>query len=96
MSAFQDAEESSLKSRSYLVAKKSKQKTNPTQLEIVRGADGKRINAVVFHFPKQHPGGQALVSPDEKEVKFVTHTGSSEIKAIFDPQKMMDAQGMDL
>jgi hypothetical protein len=95
MIAFQDTDEAFLKSRSYFVAKKSKQKTNPTQVEIVRGADGRTINAVIFHFPKQNRG-EALVSADEKEVKFVTRPRSMKIKATFDPQKMTDVQGMDL
>jgi hypothetical protein len=96
MTSFQRADEPRLKGATYLRGKKSKEKIMASQVEIVRGADGKRINAVIFHFPKQNPGGQAIVSSDENELKFVTHAGSSEIKATFDPQKMIDKQGMDL
>jgi len=96
MNAFQNAQESALKSRSFLIAKRSKEKINASQVEIVTGAYGKRINAIIFHFPKTNSTGQAAVSPEEKEIKFVTHAGSSEVKAIFDPQKMTDMQGMDL
>ncbi len=96
MTSFQKSDEPTLMRASYLRGKKSKEKITASQVEIVRGADGKRINAVVFHFPKLSTAGQAVVSPDEKEVKFVTHAGSSEIRAIFEPQKMIDKQGMDL
>jgi hypothetical protein len=96
MTLFQNADEPTLRGSSYLRGKRSKEKITARQVEIVRGADGKRINAVIFHFPKVNAAGQPVVSPDEKEVKFVTHSGSSEIKAIFDPQKMIDSQGMDL
>jgi hypothetical protein len=95
MAPFQGADEPTLKRSAYMRGKKSKERITASQVEIVRGADG-RINAVIFHFPKVNGAGQAVVSPDEKEVKFVTHEGAIEIKAIFDPQKMIDKQGMDL
>jgi hypothetical protein len=96
MNAFQNAQESALKSRSFLIAKRSKEKINASQVEIVTGGYGKRINAIIFHLPKTNATGQAAVSPEEKEIKFVTRAGSSEVKAVFDPQKMADMQGMDL
>jgi hypothetical protein len=96
MSSFQNADEPTLRHGTYLRANKSKEKITTSQVEIVRGSDGKRINAIIFHFPKTNRGGQAVVPPEEKEVKFVTHAGSIEIKAIFDPQKMTDKQGVDL
>jgi hypothetical protein len=96
MNAFQNAQESALKSRSFLIAKRSKEKINASQVEIVTGGYGKRINAIIFHFPKTNATGQAAVSPEEKEIKFVTRAGSSEVKAVFDPQKIADMQGMDL
>jgi len=61
-----------------------------------RSADKKRINAIIFHFPKKNRSGQAIVSSDEKELKFVNRAGTIEIKASFDVQKMVDQQGMDL
>jgi hypothetical protein len=96
MAPFQHADEPTQRGATYLRGKRSKEKITARQVEIVRGADGKRINAVIFHFPKQNAAGQVIVSPDEKELKFVTHAGSSEIKAIFDPQKMIDKHEMDL
>lgn len=96
MSPFQKMDESTLQKKTYLIAKKSKQNVIACQVEIVRGSDGKRINAIVFHFPKQSPSGQALVTADEKELKFVTRTETIEIKASFELERMIDPQGMDL
>ena len=96
MSPFQKMGESTLRDKSYLIAKKSKQKIMASQVEIVRASDGKTINAIVFHFPKNNASGQALVVPDEKELKFVIRTETMEVKATFDLQKMIDTQGMDL
>ena len=96
MSSFQNADESALRAKTYLVAKKSKERITASKVEIVRGPDGKRINAIVFHFPKKSDSRQAEDSVDKKELKFVIRTGAIEIKARFDPQKMIDSQGTDL
>jgi len=95
MTMFQKTDESGLHSKSYLAAKKSKQKIAPSQVEIVPTRDGKKIGAIVFHFPKKTESGE-LVTADEKELKFVTRAGAIEIKAEFDLQKMTDKQGRDL
>jgi hypothetical protein len=39
---------------------------------------------------------QALVTADEKELKFVTRTETIEIKASFELERMINPQGMDL
>jgi hypothetical protein len=96
MTSFNGADESTLRDRASLIAKKSKEKITASQVEIVRSVDGKRINAVIFHFPKQNPSGKAIVSADEKELKFVSRTGTVEIRVSFDLQKMFDQQGLDL
>ena len=96
MSSFHSADESILRGKTYLIAKKSKERIMASQAEIVRGPEGKRINAIIFHFPKKNATGQTIVSADEKELKFVSRAGTTEIKVSFDPQKMVDQQGMDL
>lgn len=96
MRIFGAGDESTLRDKTYLIAKKSKGKTKASQAEIVRSADGKRINAIIFHFPKKNASGQAIVSADEKEVKFVSGAGTLEINASFDVQRMVDRQGIDL
>jgi len=96
MSSFHSADEPTLRDKTYLIAKKSRERITASQVQIVRGSDGKRINAIIFHFPKHKASGQAAVSTEEKELQFVVRTGTIEIKVRFDPQKMVDRQGMDL
>ncbi|MGB2887764.1 MAG: hypothetical protein WBC04_08720 [Candidatus Acidiferrales bacterium] len=96
MSMFQKAEESTLKDKSNLSARKSRQRISPNRVEILRTTDGKKIIAILFHFPKKTQAGEPLIANDEKELKFVSRTGAGEIKAGFDPQKMVDRQGRDL
>lgn len=96
MSSFRGADESTLKGKTHLIAKKSKERIAASQVEIVRASDGKRINAIVFHFPKKGITGQAIVSSEEKELRFVVRTDTIEIKVSFDPQTMVDQQGTDL
>lgn len=96
MTMFQKTDESALQSKSYLAARKSKQKIAPSQVEIVRARDGKKIGAIVFHFPKKTKSGEPMIADDEKELNFVARVGTVEIKTGFDPQKMADKQGKDL
>src|SRR5207244_9852308 len=72
------ADESILRGKTYLIAKKSKERIMASQAEIVRGPEGKRINAIIFHFPKKNATGQTIVSADEKELKFVSRARSEE------------------
>lgn len=97
MSAFNRASESTLRDKTYLVPRKSKQKVTASQVEIVRTADGNRINAIVFHFPKTNATGQPTISAEEKEIQFLSRGADLfQIKATFDVRKMIDLQGMDL
>lgn len=96
MTMFQNTDESALQSKSYLAAKKSKQRITPNQVEIVRTRDGKKIGAIVFHFPKKTKSGEPAIADDEKELNFVVRAGTGEIKTGFDLQKMADKQGKDL
>jgi hypothetical protein len=96
MGSFHGVGESTLRDKTYLIAKKSKQRITASQAEIVRSADGKKINAIIFHFPKKSASGQVTVSVDETELKFVSQAGTLEIKVSFDVQKMVDPQGIDL
>jgi hypothetical protein len=96
MSSWRDADETTLRAKTHLIAKKAKERMTASQVEIVRGADGKKINAIVFHFPKKSASGQAFISEGEKEIQFDSRAGTIEIKVSFDPQKMVDPQGSDL
>jgi hypothetical protein len=96
MTSFEKADQATLKAKSYLLAKKSKQKINPNQVELARTPDGKRIKGIIFHFSKKTPTGEPILTPDEMELKFFAPGGAIEIKASFDLQKMVDKEGLDL
>ncbi|HXM22968.1 MAG TPA: hypothetical protein VN948_17050 [Terriglobales bacterium] len=96
MTLFEKTDEATLKEKSYLLAKKSKQGINPSKVEFARTSDGKRIKGIIFHFPKRTPGGEPIFAADEKELKFLAPVGAVEIKASFDLQKMVDKAGTDL
>jgi hypothetical protein len=96
MTLFDKAIEATLKEKSCLLAKKSKQRINPNQVELVRTPDGKRIKGIVFRFPKKTPTSQSIFPADEKELRFISRVGAVEINASFDLRKMVDKEGLDL
>jgi hypothetical protein len=96
MSPFEAVEESSLKEKSYLEMKRSKQKLAPANVQIQRTPDGKRIVAVLFSFPKKTSSGEATVASEEKSVEFVCSAGPFRLRTSFEPAKMVDRQGSDL
>jgi hypothetical protein len=96
MTLFERAIEATLKENSYLLPKKSQQRINPNHVELVRTPNGKRIKGVIFHFPKKTPTSQPIFSADEKELRFVSRGGTTEIKASFDLREMVDKEGLDL
>jgi hypothetical protein len=96
MVAFQDAKEATLQRNTHLLTKMNKRDIACTAVELVHSANGSRINAVVFHFPRVTASGTPTISGDERELKFVTRNGANEIKARFDPRQMVDARGSDL
>jgi hypothetical protein len=96
MTLFEKADEATLKEKSYLLAKKSKQRINPSKVEFARAPDGKRIKGIIFHFPKKTPAGKPIFPANEKELEFLAPVGAVEIKASFDLQKMVDKEGTDL
>ncbi len=96
MSPFEKLDENSLKEKSYLEMKKSKQKLAPSSVQIQRTPDGKRLVAVLFSFPKKSSSGEATIASDEKSVEFVCSAGPFKVRTSFEPQKMVDRQGSDL
>jgi hypothetical protein len=95
MNSFDKTTESLLQSKTYLELKKSKQKFPPMKVEIVRASDSKTISAIIFHFSKDTPAGQPVISSDETEAKFVSKAISHSIEARFNLGKMKDEQGLD-
>jgi hypothetical protein len=96
MTLFEKAIEAALKENSYLLAKTSKQRINPSQVELGRTPDGKSIKGIIFHFPKKTLMSQPIFSADEKELRFISRVGAVEIEASFDLRKMVDKEGLDL
>ncbi len=96
LSPFDNIGENSLKEKSYLEMKRSKQKLAPSNVQIQRTPDGKRIVAVLFSFPKKTSSGEATVASDEKSVEFVCSAGPFRLWTSFEPSKMVDRQGSDL
>src|ERR1700730_3493240 len=96
MSLFEKLDEATLGLKSFLVRAKSKQIISPDAVEIVRLPDGKRIKGILFHFPKKLVVSQSTPSIGDNDLKFVSHAGTTEIKASFELQQMVDGEGIDL
>ncbi|HWG60004.1 MAG TPA: hypothetical protein VN661_13245 [Candidatus Acidoferrales bacterium] len=96
MNPFEGVDEKTLKQKTVLEMKKSKAKVQPSKVEIQRSPDGKRIEGVVFSFPKKADNGEATISPEEKEVQFMCQIPELDLRAKFDLSKMTTQQGRDL
>jgi hypothetical protein len=95
MSLFKKLDEATLLAKSFLLVTKSKQTISPNAVNIVRLPDGKGIKGILFHFPK-NPLVTSTSTASHNELKFVSRVGATEIRAIFDLQKMVDREGIDL
>lgn len=96
MKPFDSVDETMLKNNTELVAKKTKEKIAPSKVQISRSPDGKKIQGVVFSFPKKSETGESTIAPDEKTVNFSCTAGPAKIEMSFDISKMQDMQGRDL
>jgi hypothetical protein len=96
MRPFQTADEDTLMKTAELTDKKSKEKISPTKVQINRGADGKKVQAIAFIFPKKAGNGEPAIPEDEKTVDFVCNVNGAKIHVTFDITKMQDNQGRDL
>jgi hypothetical protein len=96
MSLFKKLDEATLRARSFLLLTKSKQRISPSSVHIVHQPDGKGIKGVLFHFPKELLVRPSTLSIDDNDLKFVSQAGTTQIKAGFDLQRMVDHEGTDL
>jgi hypothetical protein len=96
MKLFEKLDEAALLENSFLVRTKSKQRISPSAVHIARLPDGKRIKGILFHFPKKLLVSESTAASDDNDLKFVSHAGTTEIKASFDLQKMVDNEGIDI
>lgn len=94
MTPFNHTDEKTLKEKTFLHLKKSRQKVSPARVEIQRARDSQAVSAVVFYFAKKTGAGEPVIAADEKSVEFVCEVGVY-LKTNFEPQKMTGAQGLD-
>ena len=96
MSLFEKPDEVSLREKTFLLRTKSKQRIDPSIVRIVHLPDGRGIKGILFNFPKKLLASPSTLPIYDNDLKFVSQTGKTEIKASFDLQKMFDNEGLDL
>lgn len=95
MTPFSSETSDTLKSKAYLEVKPTKEKVNPSNVEITKDADGKKIVSVRFTFPKQGPNAQPLISSDDKQAQFDCKLKQAHFDTAFDLRKMTGKNGPD-
>jgi hypothetical protein len=75
--------------------KRTRQRVAPSRVVVMRGMDQRSVFSVTFIFPKTTDAGSPVISPEEKDVEFVTQPGKVTIKAKFQPPKMVSREGAD-
>lgn len=93
--AFSKEGAESLKTRSYLLTKSTKQIIPPSNVIIQKRQDGTPV-AIVFEFPKKTAAGERTIAPNEKSVEFGVKINGLTIKANFEMSKMSINGGPDL
>jgi hypothetical protein len=96
MSPFTKTDEMTLKQKSYLMAKKTKQKMTPDRVEILRAPNSQNILGVNFYFTRKSTSGEPTIPVDEKQVEFSCETPVTKIHTNFDLQKMAGPKGVDI
>jgi hypothetical protein len=94
MQPFALHDESFFQASAFLWTKKNRQKFRASQVRYER--DGMRIVSAIFIFLKKTPSGDPVISSDEKSVTFTCKIEESQLKATFEPQKMVDSFGPTL
>jgi hypothetical protein len=96
MAPFAAADEKELKSHAFLLTRKSKKTIPAAAVQILRSSDGASVIALLFSFPRKEQDGEPGIAPDEKGVEFQLTHGTLSLRFSFEPQKMVDSQGVDL
>jgi hypothetical protein len=96
MRPFQSADDDTLVKSAALIEKKTKQKISPTKVQVSRAPDGKRIQSVVFVFPRKMDNGEPTIAPDAKSVEFSCSLNGVKFHVDFDLSKMQGNEGRDL
>ncbi|HWQ03597.1 MAG TPA: hypothetical protein VNL38_03870, partial [Candidatus Nitrosotenuis sp.] len=82
-----------LKACATLQLKSSKAKIAASRAEFRQKQADEKMEAVVFHFPKNDSSGRPLISAKESGVEFVCKAGGAQIKAAFEPGRMVSREG---
>lgn len=96
MRPFGRAKAEALAQSSHLSLKSTKQKLAPLKVEIRKSQDGKKVNAVVFFFPRTTSAGEPQIAPTEKDVEFYCEVDHVIFRTNFNPNKMSAKEGLDL
>lgn len=96
MSAFAAVSEEDLKSKTYLEAKESKHKISPTSVTVNHTPDNRKINFIMFSFPRRIDGNSAFVTEKDKQIDFDCHLKNLRLQASFDLLRMTTGKGPDV
>jgi hypothetical protein len=97
MAPFDHVDEKGYASMAWLQLKGSKEKIMPTHVTYTHDAKVQTaVNGAVFFFAKKNADGSPTLPPDVKSVDFYCKVGASTMRAVFEPQKMKNAEGTDL
>jgi hypothetical protein len=94
MTPFDGMDEDALLKNTSLQSKKTQKKIGPESVSIQRY--GKTVRSLTFKFPRKTDTGEPLISPDDREIEFVAQSGKFNMKAKFQPPKMVGKNGLDL
>jgi hypothetical protein len=95
MAIFGQRGENGMMKGAFLQTHKNKQKESATKVDFQKDAAG-NVVAAIFSFPKTTASGEALITPDEKDVEFQLQIGGNWLRTSFNTKQMVDAQGEDL
>jgi hypothetical protein len=96
MRPFVRHDEKFFEENAFLSTKKNKQKIPASHVRYERDEKGGQIASVIFSFPKKTASGDPVISSDEKSVTFTCKIEESQLRATFEPQKMVDNMGPTL
>jgi len=96
MAPFDGMDEDALMKSTSLLFKKAQKKVGPETVLIGRYGSSKTVYSLAFKFPRKTDAGEPRLSPDEKEIEFISQSGKFNLKAKFQPPKMLGKNGPDL
>jgi hypothetical protein len=97
MAPFDHVDEKGYAGMAWLQLKGSKEKIMPTHVMYTHDPKVQAaVNGAVFYFAKKNAAGAPTIPPDVKSVDFYCKVGASTMHAVFEPQKMKNAEGTDL